>query len=259
MKIGMYSDSLHTLSLEEFLDAVASIGLDYVEFGTGCWSTSPHLNLERLLQSYSERESLRAKLTERGLQISALNCSGNPLQPGPKGQQHDAITRKTIALAEMLNVERVVMMSGCPAAPGDQTPNWITVSWPPELTQILEWQWKEVVIPYWMPLAAFAADKGRRLCLELQVIRRSITSKRFFGFGTRWVRRLELISIQPSILDGSGSSYCYSRARRRDLSCTREGCSDRTAKRSAQWSARRQTRGTHRAAVVEFRVRRQGA
>lgn len=167
MKIGMYSDSLHTLSLEEFLDAVASIGLDCVEFGTGCWSTSPHLNLDLLLQSYSERESLRAKLTERRLQISALNCSGNPLQPGPKGQQHDDITRKTIALAEMLDVERVVMMSGCPAAPGDQTPNWITVAWPPELTQILEWQWKEVVIPYWMPLAAFAAAKGRRLCLEL--------------------------------------------------------------------------------------------
>jgi sugar phosphate isomerase/epimerase len=167
VKIGMFSDSLHMLSLQEFLDAAAGIGLDYVEFGTGCWSTSPHVNLELLLHSSVERATLRAKLAERRLRISALNCSGNPLQPGPKGQQHDDIARKTIALAEMLDVERVVMMSGCPAAPGDQTPNWITVSWPPELTQVLEWQWREVVIPYWSALAAFAAAKGRRLCLEL--------------------------------------------------------------------------------------------
>jgi sugar phosphate isomerase/epimerase len=167
VKIGVFSDPLFKLSLREFLDAAAAIGLDYVEFGTGCWSASPHLNLEQLLQSARYRESLLAQLSERKLKISALNCSGNPLHPGEAGRQHDDITRKTIALAEMLDVDRVVMMSGCPAAPGDKVPNWITVSWPPELTRILEWQWTDVIIPYWKELAALAVEKGRRLCLEL--------------------------------------------------------------------------------------------
>jgi sugar phosphate isomerase/epimerase len=167
VKVGLYSDSLFRLSVEEFLDAAAAAELDSVEFGTGCWSSSPHLKLDELLHSARQRDELRASLVERGLCISALNCSGNPLQPGATGQRHDEITRKTIALAELLDVDRVVMMSGCPAAPGDAAPNWIVVSWPPELTRILEWQWNEVVFPYWRQLATLAAGKGRRLCLEL--------------------------------------------------------------------------------------------
>jgi sugar phosphate isomerase/epimerase len=59
-------------------------------------------------------------------------------------------------------------MSGLPGAPGDKYPNWITVAWPPETTKVLEWQWNEVLIPYWKELVAFSRKKGiRRLCLEL--------------------------------------------------------------------------------------------
>lgn len=167
MKIGVFSDPLADLSLDEFLDAAASLELDCVEFGTGCWSTSPHLNLESMLHSSEQRATFMAKLAERRLHISALNCSGNPLQPGPIGREHDDVTTKTLDLAEMLGVERVVMMSGCPPAAGDRAPNWITVSWPRELTQVLDQQWMEVVIPYWRRLTALAKAKGRRLCLEL--------------------------------------------------------------------------------------------
>ena len=68
----------------------------------------------------------------------------------------------------MIGVENVILMSGCPGAKGDKHPNWITVAWPPETTEILEWQWNEVLIPYWRDLVAFADGKGmRRLCLEL--------------------------------------------------------------------------------------------
>jgi sugar phosphate isomerase/epimerase len=60
------------------------------------------------------------------------------------------------------------MMSGCPGAPGDAHANWITTEWPPEVRDILRWQWDEVLIPYWRDLVAYAADQGvRRLCLEL--------------------------------------------------------------------------------------------
>ena len=55
----------------------------------------------------------------------------------------------------------IVLMSGCPGGPGDKHPNWITVAWPPETTEILEWQWREVLIPYWKELVAFAAGKAQ--------------------------------------------------------------------------------------------------
>ena len=99
-----------------------------------------------------------------GSQISALNCSGNPLHPGEEGRQHDRVTRETIRLAGLLGVERVVMMSGCPGAPGDAYPNWITVQWPAETRAILKCQWDEVLMPYWRDLVGFAANHGVRGC-----------------------------------------------------------------------------------------------
>ena len=60
------------------------------------------------------------------------------------------------------------MMSGCPGAPGDSHANWITTEWPPEVRDILRWQWDEVLIPYWRDLVAYARDQGvPHLCLEL--------------------------------------------------------------------------------------------
>ena len=60
------------------------------------------------------------------------------------------------------------MMSGCPGAPGDSHANWITTEWPPEVREILRWQWDDVLIPYWRDLVAYAREQGvDRLCLEL--------------------------------------------------------------------------------------------
>jgi sugar phosphate isomerase/epimerase len=60
------------------------------------------------------------------------------------------------------------MMSGLPGGPGDANPNWITTDWPPECARILEHQWQNVLIPYWLDLTARARDHGiGRLCLEL--------------------------------------------------------------------------------------------
>ncbi|MFI4987521.1 MAG: sugar phosphate isomerase/epimerase family protein, partial [Alphaproteobacteria bacterium] len=93
---------------------------------------------------------------------------GNPLHPGEHGRQHREVTQKTIRLASLMGVERVVMMSGCPGGPGDANANWVTTSWPPEMQTILAYQWDEVLIPYWRGLAAYAGGLGvRRLCLEL--------------------------------------------------------------------------------------------
>jgi sugar phosphate isomerase/epimerase len=67
-----------------------------------------------------------------------------------------------------MGVDRVVMMSGCPGAKGDGSANWITTEWPPEVREILRWQWEDVLLPYWRDLVAYAKGLGvRKLCLEL--------------------------------------------------------------------------------------------
>lgn len=167
MKIGLNTDSLGTLSIDAMLDLAAELGIETVEFPTGAWSPAPHVDLDRLLESEAARRELLARVADRGLAISALTCNGNQLDP-VSGGAHDEVTRKTIALAPLLGVERIVLMSGCPGGPGDRWANWITVAWPPETAEVLRYQWDEVVIPYWRDLVAYASGHGvERLCIEM--------------------------------------------------------------------------------------------
>ena len=168
MKIGMITDSLRQMDFATLVDTAARLKLDLLEFGCGNWSSAPHLALDRMLASESERREFKARLDDHGIGISALNCSGNPVHPGETGRLHDAVTRKTIRLASLMGVERVVMMSGCPGAKGDSSANWITTEWPLETREILRWQWDEVLIPYWRDLVGYANGLGvHKLCIEL--------------------------------------------------------------------------------------------
>jgi sugar phosphate isomerase/epimerase len=147
MRIGMVTDSLGHLSLDEVLRTTAELGIEMLEFPCGNWSSAPHLELDAMLDSAATRNEFMAKLHSHGLLLSALNCSGNPLHPGELGRQHQVVTSKTIRLAGMLGVDRVVLMSGCPGGPGDANANWVTTAWPPEAARVLAWQWEEVVVP----------------------------------------------------------------------------------------------------------------
>lgn len=168
MKIGLVTDSLPELTLDELLRTAAELEIDMLEFGCGNWSSAPHLGLDALLASATARAEFLTKLKAHGLAISALNCSGNPLHPGAGGEAHRAVTRKTVQLAGLLGLRRVVLMSGGPGGPGDTNANWVTTAWPPESARVLEWQWSEQVIPYWRELVRYAQSNGvERLCLEL--------------------------------------------------------------------------------------------
>jgi sugar phosphate isomerase/epimerase len=168
MKIGMITDSLGGFDFAELIRAAAELGIEMLEFAGGNWSSAPHLQLDAMLESETVRKDFIGRVRDYGLDISALNCSGNPLHPGEHGRRHDEVTRKTIKLAGLMGVERIVMMSGCPGGRGDANANWVVTDWPEEMRAILDYQWNEVLIPYWRDLVAYANGLGiRKLCLEL--------------------------------------------------------------------------------------------
>ncbi len=167
MRIGLVTDSLGHLDRDSMLDAARSMGIEALEIGCGAWSSAPHLDLDAMLASDTERLSLLAAIGRRGLDLVALNCSGNPLHPGHSGAAHRRVAEKTVRLAPLLGVKRVVMMSGCPGGPGDANANWITTAWPPETAEVLAWQWHERIVPFWQELVALAAANGVTLALEL--------------------------------------------------------------------------------------------
>jgi sugar phosphate isomerase/epimerase len=167
MRIGLVTDSLGNLSLDELLETAAGLGIQTLEFGCGGWSSAPHLNLDLLLENKIERSDFIDKIHDHGLEISALNCSGNQLAPGERGKSNDRVVRKTMQLARLLDIQRIVMMSGLPGGPGDQNANWITTAWPPEGHEILRYQWDEVAIPYWRDLVKLAHENGiEKICVE---------------------------------------------------------------------------------------------
>ena len=164
MHIGLVTDSLGQLSFDELLKTAVDLGINSLEFACGNWSQAPHLKIDQLLTDKQARDTFQNKLSDHGLNISALNCSGNQLAPGQHGEAHDGVVRKTL---ELLDIDRIVMMSGLPAAPGDQHPNWITTAWPAEVAEILRYQWEDVAIPYWQALVKVAKSHGiTRICIE---------------------------------------------------------------------------------------------
>ena len=167
MKLGLVTDSLAAYPLERAAAICRELGLEQVELGCGNWSPAPHVDLKQLTADAGARRRLLDILAENGLAISALNCSGNPLVPGEKGERDRAVAADTFLLAEQLGLDTVVMMSGLPGGcPEDRTPTWIVTSWPPETEEILRYQW-QAAVPVWRGLAARARDHGvRHIALE---------------------------------------------------------------------------------------------
>lgn len=168
MKLCFNTDGLGYMPFEEMLDTLAQLGYEAVEIACGNWSKAPHINLDEMLASETARKNFMAAIEKRGLTLEALNCSGNQLAPNEEGRQHQEVVEKTFKLASLLGVKKIVMMSGCPGGCAeDKTPNWIVTSWPPITTKILNWQWEEVLIPYWKKTVEFAKSCGiEKIALE---------------------------------------------------------------------------------------------
>ena len=163
MKLAIKTCTLD-MPYEEMLDFCVSQKIAAIEIGTGNWSGAPHCDLDLLVSDRTAREKWYDAMRAKGLELCALNCSGNPLAY----EKEMDVTKKTFELAQMLGVKKIVMMSGLPAGcRGDKTPVWITTSWPPETQEILDYQWNEVAIPVWKDIVKMAEDCGiERIALE---------------------------------------------------------------------------------------------
>ena len=168
MRVGVFTPLLSQLPLAEVLKKLAGLHIDTVELGTGNYVGDAHCKLS-MLENAAALADFKKALSDRGFNISALSCHGNPLHPDKaQAQQFRDVSRKTIVLAEKLGVRVMVDFSGCPGdSPNATAPNWVTCPWPPDYRKVLEWQWNDVVAPYWIEHAKFAADHGVKIAVEM--------------------------------------------------------------------------------------------
>lgn len=170
MKLGVFTVLLGAQSLDKACAYLARSGVEAVEIGCGGSPGKAHCDPKILLNDPSALAAFQAALTDNGLTLAALSVHGNAVHPDPSVAKtaHDEFTDACL-LAEKLGVQTVVTFSGCPGGcPSDRTPNWVTCPWPTDFTDILTYQWEDVLIPYWQKAAALAADHGvTRIALEM--------------------------------------------------------------------------------------------
>ena len=173
MRLGVVLESFLDRSLDDAL-AVLEKGAPQVtdlEIGAGGFAPTPHCDVKLLLRDAGARRRWLDRLAERGFRLSAINVSGNPLDPAEEtARRHDNELRNAVRLAAVLEVDRVVAMAGCPpGAPGDRTAHFDAGGWLPYLARVYERQWQEALLPYWTELAGWALREhpGLMICVEL--------------------------------------------------------------------------------------------
>ena len=169
MKLGLFTPVFAKLSVKDMLAKVRSLEkVKAIELGTGAWPGSDHVEVDTYLKDKTRASDFQKMISDAGLTISALSCHGDPLHPNPaRAKSDDELFRKTVQLAEQLEVPVVVTFSGCPGDSDTAThPNWVTTPWPPEFLEVLEWQWEKKAIPYWKDAARFAKEHGVKVALE---------------------------------------------------------------------------------------------
>ena len=170
MKLGVLTVPLYGMDLESALKYLHSIGVQAVELGCGGSPGKKHLDPAVYLHNKENQKKLKEILAENEIEIAAISAHGNAVHPN---KEHAAAMKQdfenAVMLAEELGVSTVVDFSGCPGdSPTSQYPNWVTCPWPNDFLEILDWQWNQVLIPYWKDLVAFAKAHGvTKIGLEL--------------------------------------------------------------------------------------------
>jgi sugar phosphate isomerase/epimerase len=173
MRLGVVLEAFLDRTLDDTLDLLRATApqVTDLEVGVGGFGGTPHADVPLLLGDAGARRRWLEGIEQRGFRISALNVSGNPLDPDPEvARKHDDDLRNAVRLAARLGVDRVIAMAGCPpGAEGDRTAHFDGGGWLPHLAGIFGLQWEEFVVPYWSELIAFARAEQPNvlICIEL--------------------------------------------------------------------------------------------
>lgn len=162
MELGVLTNLYGNKSLDEVLAHLSKLGVTMAEIGCGGYPGKAHCDPAVLLNDEKAYQEFLDTFQRHNMKISALSCHGNPVHPNQETAKmyHDDFVN-AILLAEKIGIDTVVGFSGCPGdGPHATAPNWVTCAWPDDFPKILEYQWNDVLIPYWTKMAKFANDHG---------------------------------------------------------------------------------------------------
>lgn len=144
---------------------LADLGLTSAEINAGGFVPAPHLPIGQLPSGATSPKEYLATFEQAGITLTGLNVNGNPLNPDPEvGPKHAADLHQ----ASLLGVRRIVAMSGLPAAhQGGRSASWVVNPWDSQYLDTLDYQWHDVVIPFWKDIQARARVADVKVRIEM--------------------------------------------------------------------------------------------
>jgi len=168
MKLGVMGAGLGGMGWDKALDYSKKVGLQAIELPVGAYPGKPFFEPAEVLEDEAKQKKIIEDCQARDLEIIGLAVHGNPVSPNPELRaEHERDHNIAVKLAPKLGTDVVINFSGCPGgSPDDKQPNWVTCAWPPEYGEILEYQWNEVLIPFWSKKAKDAENEGVKIAFE---------------------------------------------------------------------------------------------
>ncbi len=170
MTLSVFAVLLQDRSFEEACQYLSSKGVQAVEIGCGGFPGKAHCDAKDFLEHPEKIEKMLETLNKYNLKIAALSTHGNAVHPDKEiARQFHEDFENAVLLAEKMGVDTVVTFSGCPGgSKEDKTPNWVTCPWPDDFSEILNYQWNEVLIPYWKKEVEFVRAHGvKKIAFEM--------------------------------------------------------------------------------------------
>ncbi len=166
MKLGVKSAMFGGMELKDALAYCKKVGLDAIELPVGCYPGDPW-KLSGITQDPARLAELKTMLADNGIEVQGIAVHGNPVHPDPAIAAADqAAHREAVFVAAEFNTV-VINFSGCPGGcTEDKTPNFVTCPWPDEFAAAADYQWNEVIIPFWTKENEFAAQHGVNIAFE---------------------------------------------------------------------------------------------
>lgn len=170
MKLGVMNPVLAGMKVEDAFAYLGSLGVQTVEIGAGGYPGDAHLKPSELIGKPEKIKAYKELVSSNGLEISAISCHGNPIHPQKEiAKAFNDQFLDAMRVASELGVDTVIGFSGCPGdCENSLYPNWVVCPWPDDNLKILDWQWNEVVIPYWIKTAEYAKSLGiKKIAFEM--------------------------------------------------------------------------------------------
>lgn len=170
MKLSVVNGVFGGMSLEDSLKKLNELGVPELELGVGGYPGTVHADAKVLIKDKAARDKLMDTFKKYNVGISAISVHGNCVHPNKEvARSFEEDFEAACILAGQIGIDRIITFSGCPGSdPDAKNPSWVTCAWPNEYLDELDYQWNEVLIPYWKKAVKFAADHGvKRIALEM--------------------------------------------------------------------------------------------